>query len=271
MITLRKLSRQPDKLILRKAVRICRQLELEGHRSPETLIPMHLTYVAGLVDLALPLVEADQRCVRMLAHARNQMPPNDADKFIRTLSDIRYALMEHLGEHAGDWDMIDTAAENSPSRTVLPIRVYLDHVRSPFNVGSVFRTAESFSIAEILLSPGTASADHPRSRRTAMGAVDLVSWREVDEADIETSVPGPYFALEVGGKPLNEFCFPSTGTLIIGSEELGVCGDLMKLARRSRGVVSIPTAGVKASLNLSVAFGIVMEHWYSAILSRLAR
>ena len=74
----------------------------------------------------------------------------------------------------------------------------------------------------------------------------------------------PVFVLETGGTPINEFNFPKEGIVIIGSEELGVSPEA--LHRASYGRVTIPMTGLKASLNVGVAFGILMQAWTNALL-----
>ena len=73
----------------------------------------------------------------------------------------------------------------------------------------------------------------------------------------------PIFVLETGGTPLRDFVFPKEGIVIIGSEELGVSPEA--LAKGTYGQVTIPMKGMKASLNVGVAFGILMEAWTSYI------
>ena len=73
------------------------------------------------------------------------------------------------------------------------------------------------------------------------------------------------FALETGGTPLLDFAFPPQGVVILGSEELGVSPEGLALAERGLGRVSIPLAGAKRSLNVSVAFGILMQAWVAAL------
>ena len=65
--------------------------------------------------------------------------------------------------------------------------------------------------------------------------------------------------METGGTPITEFSFPKEGIVIIGSEELGVSPEALK--RADYGRVSIPMTGLKASLNVGVAFGILMQAW----------
>jgi TrmH family RNA methyltransferase len=94
-----------------------------------------------------------------------------------------------------------------------------------------------------------------------MGAFDRLRWDAADLGELERSETGPLFALELGGISMNDFKFPESGTVILGSEELGVSPESIKLAEKDCGVVSIPLPGPKASLNVGVAFGILVRHW----------
>jgi TrmH family RNA methyltransferase len=69
------------------------------------------------------------------------------------------------------------------------------------------------------------------------------------------------FALELGGTPIDRFNFPRGGVVLVGSEELGLSPEAIRLADAQGGRVSIPLGGAKRSLNVSVAFGILMHAW----------
>lgn len=191
--------------------------------------------------------------------------------FLRALDRFRHALRRISGQSSADWDLIDPAELRSsgPSpesrlqeaRAPTGRRLYLEDLRSPFNVGTIFRTAEAFGFDEILLSPDSADPSHPRARRSSMGTVDRIPWRRVaveDLADLAGGMGG-LLALELGGIPLGSFAFPPRGILVLGSEELGVSEPLLRLAGMTR--VSIPMHGNKASLNVAVAFGIAANAW----------
>lgn len=140
------------------------------------------------------------------------------------------------------------------------LRVYLEDIRSPFNVGTIFRTAEALGFEEVLLSPQCADPCHPRALRSSMGTVPMMPWRR---CTIEEAASfGPLFALELGGVSVYRFDFPASGILVLGSEELGVSRTARTLA--SRGIVSIPMRGNKASINVAVAFGIAASFWAEA-------
>ena len=61
-----------------------------------------------------------------------------------------------------------------------PLIIILDNIRSLNNIGSVFRTADSFLIEKIYLCGITATPPHKDIQRTALGATKSVAWEYVD-------------------------------------------------------------------------------------------
>lgn len=174
--------------------------------------------------------------------------------------DIHYLLLDILGDVPADWDaMDDNGGIDWSERIVFPHFLYLDHIRSPYNVGSIFRSAEAFGVESILLAPGGASPDHPRARRTSRGTCDAIPWKEAELCDIDM----PVFALETGGEDIMEFEFPDRGICIIGSEETGISPEARTLAMSSLGLVSIRQYGAKGSINVSAAAAILLSRWAS--------
>ncbi|MDR3191897.1 MAG: TrmH family RNA methyltransferase [Treponema sp.] len=194
----------------------------------------------------------------------------------RALNTARHILLAATGRCPADWDFTDPQGRLDPAkRRPFPgMAIYLEDIRSPFNVGSMFRTAESFGAEKLWLSPLCADPRHPRAERTAMGCVDILPWERLDKnpfpensgsAIVSPGMAGfsggPFFALETGGIPIGEFPFPGAAVLIAGSEELGVSPAALAVADASLGRVSIPSYGAKGSLNVSAAFAIVTQKW----------
>lgn len=172
--------------------------------------------------------------------------------------DIYYRTLTILGESVADWDIKDEdGLVKWENRTIFDHYLYLDHLRSPYNVGSIFRSSEAFGVRAVYLSPGTASPLHERAKRTSRGTVEGVEWSfsELEEIDM------PVFALETGGEDITSFKFPERGICIIGSEEEGVSPDALKRAENSLGRVSIRQYGVKGSINVSSAVAILLQYW----------
>ena len=63
-----------------------------------------------------------------------------------------------------------------------PIILVLDNVRSLYNVGSVFRTADAFRIEAIYLCGITGQPPHPEIHKSALGATESVNWKHYDNS-----------------------------------------------------------------------------------------
>ena len=179
---------------------------------------------------------------------------------LRTINRFRHALMEISGQSPADWDFISAPCPSQSFAIRRPgMRAYLEDIRSPFNVGSIFRTAEALGFEELILSPECADPLHPRALRTSMGTIGRLPWRRAQVSAL-AEMEG-VFALEVGSSDLPGFAFPLPGIMVLGSEELGVSREALRLC--SRGRVEIPLVGTKASLNVATAFGIAGFAWLS--------
>lgn len=262
MIGLSKLATIRGRSLTRKCA-----LLLEGlQRQPF----MDADYARGVARI-LSGAELSDECREPLRAAAFRLVslPSDAvpEEFLRAVDALRHACIRASGQSPADWDLLPPRAASVAGATgeagSAPadgrLRAYLEDIRSPFNVGTIFRTADAFGFSEILLSPDCADPRHPRALRSSMGAVDLVPWRRASLE--EAAAQGPRFALELGGTPLGDFDFPERGTVILGSEELGV--STAALAQCDLGIVSIPMHGVKASMNVAVAFGVLSWAWRS--------
>ncbi|MBO4279069.1 MAG: TrmH family RNA methyltransferase [Spirochaetales bacterium] len=189
----------------------------------------------------------------------------NADSLAFRLEDVSQALLARLGAEPSDWDFRTEEGELDSSRRVVQDKVLvLDRVRSPYNVGAIFRSAEAFGIARIILVEGTASPEHVRAQRTSRGTTDVVPWEFMPEAEVVSFLKSydseEIIALELGGTSINEFAFPKRGVSVLGSEEFGISPEILSCCG-SR--VSIPMGGSKGSLNVSVAAGILLQRWFS--------
>jgi TrmH family RNA methyltransferase len=262
MFPLRKLAELPFPTRLRKSVRILQAAEQDltsGRTAPANDLFALLDWLGAEPGLP-PELRSDLR-----AWLEEAAGGGEPQALPRALNRARHALLRFLGTEPAEWDLLLPGSEelDRSARRVFPIRVYLEELRSPFNVGAIFRTSEAFGVERILLSPGTPLPTHPRARKTARATVGSLPW---ETAGLSRLADDPaVFALELGGRPIEEFDFPASGTVLVGSEELGLSPQALRLADRSAGRVTIPLAGAKRSLNVAVAFGILIEHWFSRL------
>ena len=187
----------------------------------------------------------------------------------------RNSLLAIIGTFPAEWDLI-IAPHSSPvdengivkKRDFFPgVYVYAEDIRSPFNCGSIFRTAEAMGAEKVLISPMCIDPNHPKALRSGMGCIETIGYERKSIEELESFAREndlPVFVLETGGTPIEEFNFPKRGICIIGSEELGVSP--AALSKATYGRVTIPMKGLKASLNVGVAYGILMQKWVEALL-----
>jgi tRNA G18 (ribose-2'-O)-methylase SpoU len=145
--------------------------------------------------------------------------------------------------------------------------VVLDNIRSIHNVGSIFRTSDSFLIEKIIISGYTATPENERMKKTALGSSDSVDWEYSDDI-IETikklkKKDVKIISIEQADESIKiEKLNPVRGTkyaFIFGNEVDGVSDDIINVSDE---VVEIPQVGTKHSLNVSVAAGIVLWDFF---------
>lgn len=184
--------------------------------------------------------------------------PSLADRYHWHLSEAGRNLKEH--------NLLPRmrTGDRAPKSNFLPIAIYLDRVRSAYNVGSILRTNEALRIGSVHFSEKTPFTDNEKVERTAMGAAPLVPcFRQTDLS----SLPRPLIALDTceDAIPVGEYIFPPTFTLILGNEECGISPELLAQADV---FLDIPMLGAKNSLNVACAFAIAAAEIRRQIIPR---
>lgn len=144
-----------------------------------------------------------------------------------------------------------------------PLVVVLDHVRSLYNVGSVFRTSDAFKLTSVYLCGITATPPHVEIHKTALGAEESVSWKYYSNTldavhelqkngykviaieQVEHSIMLQDFKIDTQKKY----------AVVLGNEVKGVQQQVVDVCD---GCIEIPQFGTKHSLNVSVTAGIVI-------------
>ncbi len=144
-----------------------------------------------------------------------------------------------------------------------PIYVVAENIRSMYNVGSIFRTSDGARVAHLFLTGFTATPPRLEIDKTALGATDSVPWsyskhsvevvRKLKEQGVSIVV------LEHTSHSENYFLadYPFPVCLVLGNEVDGVSEEVVKMADAA---IEIPMLGIKQSLNVSVAYGVVLYH-----------
>jgi 23S rRNA (guanosine2251-2'-O)-methyltransferase len=144
-----------------------------------------------------------------------------------------------------------------------PIIVVLENIRSAYNVGSVFRTSDAFLVEAIYIIGYTSQPPHKEIKKTALGAEETVLWKHFAtsaEAIDELRANGyNVYAVEQaeGSFKLNAIGFEADEKIavIFGNEVAGVEQSTISLCD---GCIEIPQLGMKHSLNIATAVGVVL-------------
>jgi tRNA G18 (ribose-2'-O)-methylase SpoU len=143
----------------------------------------------------------------------------------------------------------------------LPVTVLLDNVRSLYNVGAFFRTADAVRVEHILLAGITPTPADPRIAKTALGAERGLAWTQVADAasaiDVMRASGREIAAIETSLHAVDVFdwqpVFPVC--VVFGHEVDGIAPPLLE---RCDVHVRIPTLGMKRSINVATAGGVVL-------------
>lgn len=141
------------------------------------------------------------------------------------------------------------------------IRVILQSVEYPVNVGSIFRIADAAALDELILCGITPTPDNPTVAKVGRRKHTRVPWRYVEdaaEAIHEVKADGyRVYALELTADavPVHAVRWPEKVCLVAGHEDHGVTRATLALCEEA---VFVPMWGKGASLNVHVAVGIVV-------------
>lgn len=160
-------------------------------------------------------------------------------------------------------DLNRKSVDEFKSSEKFPIVVVLDNVRSMHNVGSVFRTADGFLLEAIYLCGYTPRPPHRDIHKTALGATETVAWLGFDttlEAVEKLKYEGyKLYAVEQANNSIHLQNFKNNAdqklAIIFGNEVEGVAQNIIDICEAC---IEIPQFGMKHSLNVSVAAGIVL-------------
>lgn len=151
-------------------------------------------------------------------------------------------------------------APGAPRAGSLPAYALLDNIRSAWNVGSMFRTADAAGLAGLYLGGVTATPPRPDMEKTALGATRTVPWDYWADAAAcaralrDRGLPLVVLEQAPGSVDWERAPLPFPHCFVVGHEVHGVAPELLALADL---VVEIPMFGAKRSLNVAVSFGLL--------------
>lgn len=143
------------------------------------------------------------------------------------------------------------------------IIVVLENIRSAYNVGSVFRTADAFLIEAIYIIGYSAKPPHKEIKKTALGAEETVEWKYFKTtAEAIEGIRNKGFNIYAAEQAEGSYKLNAISTepyekiaVVFGNELTGVEQSTIALCD---GCIEIPQLGMKHSLNIATAAGVVL-------------
>jgi 23S rRNA (guanosine2251-2'-O)-methyltransferase len=164
-----------------------------------------------------------------------------------------------------DEPYLTQGVRGSVSPPTAALELLVDNVRSLRNVGSMFRTADGAGVGHVYLGGITPTPDHPKLAKTALGAESSVSWSHHPDAALlaaELATRGHHLWAVEGGPDSTSLFDPSSKlptdrpvVVVVGHEVSGVDPRILGVCER---IIHVPMLGIKTSLNVSVALGVVL-------------
>ena len=157
-------------------------------------------------------------------------------------------------------------------RTGRPLGLLLDNVQTPYNVGTILRTAASFRVTHLWLAGASATPAHDKTRKTSLGTERLVEWSVVesvaDAAGAARAAGMEVVGVELahGAEALGDATFAGGVCLVLGHEDRGLSHAALSVCDR---FAYVPTPGKVGSLNVATAAAIALyevrrQEWTSS-------
>lgn len=147
--------------------------------------------------------------------------------------------------------------------------IILEDIRSAYNVGAIFRTADASGVSKVFLTGYTPAPidrfgrPQPEIQKTSLSASATMPWEKVESMEEliarlkSEGVIVVAVELAPGSLSLKDFTEPEHVAYIVGNEVDGVTKETLALADV---IVELPMLGQKESLNVSVTTGIILYH-----------
>lgn len=171
---------------------------------------------------------------------------------LKELSDRYHWHLENASRLLKEHNLLPhlRTGDSQPKKDFAPCAIYLDNLRSAYNVGSILRTTEALRIGSVHFAKKTPFIDNPKVEKISMGTSQIVPCFQ--HTDLKT-LPRPIIVVDTSNEAISAhtFLFPPLFTLVLGNEEYGVSDESLSQADL---IIEIPLLGMKNSINVACAF-----------------
>jgi tRNA G18 (ribose-2'-O)-methylase SpoU len=215
-----------------------------------------------LIDCIGELETSDDPILKKLSKYKLHL---NSGMTLRHFSNIAVPFERYLKKSIQDDDFLISSTDRDHLVTPrVPLHFVVDNMRSAFNVGSIFRTADTLGAQKIWLTGYTPTPHQLQVEKAALGATFIMNWETIAFDQAVTSLKEAGFkiiALETSSKAKDisvPFSENEPVAFVVGNERFGLDADQLQKCDEIR---KIPTFGIKNSLNAATAAAIAGYEW----------
>lgn len=215
-----------------------------------------------LIHLIAKLEHDPDPILQKLSKYKNSLNPLMS---VRHLATVAVPFERFLKKNIADDDFLVSSTDRDHLVVArAPLFLILDNIRSAFNVGSIFRTADTMGVQKVFLTGYTATPHQVQVERAALGSTLIMDWQQCSFLEAITACKKNHchiVALETSAKAVDisrDFDISKPTAFILGNERFGLDTDQLAAADEIR---RIPSFGIKNSLNVAVALAIATYEW----------
>lgn len=261
MINPRKFALLGTKQKIYKIASTIRNIEINLKNQEEIDISETLAYTEAIKNQEGQKIKKTIAIVESLKNIQ-QLSSSEQIKHLNFAYHDLLAILEQKVDEDKKFSFIQfDNLEKTPVR--FPWIGILDNLRSPMNVGTIFRSADGFGTGELFLTGITPHPPNPKLARTALGAEEFVPctyFEKTEDAILEAKKRGyRIIALEIAepSKNLSELTNFENTAFIFGNEEFGITSTTLELCDE---IIRLPLFGKKNSINVGNVFSIVSHY-----------
>lgn len=194
---------------------------------------------------------------------------------LRHFATIAVPFERYLKKSIQDDDFLVSSTDRDHLVTPrVPLHFVVDNMRSAFNVGSIFRTADTLGAQKIWLTGYTPTPHQLQVEKAALGATFIMDWEAVSFEQAIENLKKQNFkivALETTSKAFDisvPFAENQPLAFVVGNERFGLDAEQLQKCDEIR---KIPTFGIKNSLNAATAAAIAGYEWRKQWLEGLVK
>lgn len=215
-----------------------------------------------LIDCIASLENSEDPILKKLSKYQHHLTPSMT---LRHFAGIAVPFERYLKKAITDDDfLVSTTDRDHLIAKRVPLHFVVDNMRSAFNVGSIFRTADTLGAQKIWLTGYTPTPHQLQVEKAALGAALILDWQTCSFTEaIESLKKQNYYIVALETSAIaKDISFPFTEkqpvAFVVGNERFGLEKNQLALCNEVR---RIPVYGIKNSLNAATAAAIAGYEW----------